>query len=120
MFIYLVHLSRGLRLLGFKIWTRFREPRSELSDQVPPKGSKKMGKTGRLYSPEFKEEAIRLRHSSEERYPVAKIARDLDVSAETLRNKWVKSRPRSTQESVKGSQPKRDRNCAACAKRGRS
>jgi transposase len=47
-----------------------------------------MGKTGRLYSPEFKEEAVRLVHSSEEKYPVAKIARDLDVSAETLR-KWV-------------------------------
>jgi transposase len=47
-----------------------------------------MGKTGRLYSPEFKEEAIRLVHASEERYPVAKIARDLDVSPETLR-KWV-------------------------------
>jgi transposase len=47
-----------------------------------------MGKTGRLYSPEFKDEAVRLVHSSEERYPVAKIARDLDVSAETLR-KWV-------------------------------
>jgi transposase len=47
-----------------------------------------MGKTGRLYSPEFKEEALRLIHSSEERYPVAKIARDLDVSTETLR-KWV-------------------------------
>jgi|SRR5687767_5955596 transposase len=48
-----------------------------------------MGKTGRLYSPEFKEEAIRLVHSCEEKYPVAKIARDLDVSAETLRMKWV-------------------------------
>lgn len=47
-----------------------------------------MGKTGRLYSPEFKEEAIRLVQSCEEKYPVAKIARDLDVSAETLR-KWV-------------------------------
>ena len=47
-----------------------------------------MGKTGRLYSPEFKEEAVRLVHSSNERYPVAKIARDLDVSTETLR-KWV-------------------------------
>src|SRR5687768_18532996 len=47
-----------------------------------------MGKSGRLYSPEFKEEAVRLVHSSEERYPVAKIARDLDVSPETLR-KWV-------------------------------
>ncbi len=47
-----------------------------------------MGKTGRLYSTEFKEEAVRLVRSSEEKYPVAKIARDLDVSAETLR-KWV-------------------------------
>src|SRR5829696_3120071 len=47
-----------------------------------------MGKRGRLYAPEFKEEAIRLVHSSDEKYPVAKIARDLDVSAETLR-KWV-------------------------------
>ena len=47
-----------------------------------------MGKTGRLYSPEFKAEAVRLVRSSEERYPVAKIARDLGVSAETLR-KWV-------------------------------
>jgi transposase-like protein len=44
-----------------------------------------MGKRGRLYSPEFKEEAVRLVHSSDERYPVAKIARDLDVSTETLR-----------------------------------
>ena len=47
-----------------------------------------MGKTGRLYSTEFKEEAVGLVRSSEEKYPVAKIARDLDVSAETLR-KWV-------------------------------
>jgi transposase len=47
-----------------------------------------MGKTGRLYSPEFKEEAVRLVHSCGERYPVPKIARDLDVSTETLR-KWV-------------------------------
>ena len=36
----------------------------------------------------FKEEAVRLVHSSDEKYPVAKIARDLDVSTETLR-KWV-------------------------------
>jgi len=47
-----------------------------------------MGKRGRLYSPEFKAEAIQLVQASEERYPVAKIARDLDVSIETLR-KWV-------------------------------
>ena len=47
-----------------------------------------MGKRGRFYSPEFKEEAVRLVHSSNESYPVARIARDLDVSTETLR-KWV-------------------------------
>ncbi len=64
-----------------------------------------MGKTGRLYSPEFKEEAVRLVHFSEEKYPVAKIARDLDVSTETLR-KWVNQAERSTLESEKGSPPK--------------
>jgi transposase len=48
-----------------------------------------MGKTGRLYPPEFKEEAVRLVHSSDEKYPISKIARDLDVATETLR-KWVK------------------------------
>ena len=48
-----------------------------------------MGKTGRLYSPEFKEEAVRLVKSSDEKYPVSKVARDLGVSTETLRKKWV-------------------------------
>jgi transposase len=48
-----------------------------------------MGKRGKLYPPEFKEEAVRLVRSSDEKYPVAKIARDLGVSAETLRKKWV-------------------------------
>jgi transposase-like protein len=52
------------------------------------KGSKKLGTRGKLYSHEFNEEAGRLVHSSVEKYPVAKIARDLDVTAETLR-KWV-------------------------------
>ncbi len=47
-----------------------------------------MGKTDRRYPPEFKEEAVRLVQSSEEKYPVSKIARDLGVSTETLR-KWV-------------------------------
>src|SRR5215212_3756874 len=47
-----------------------------------------MGKRGRLYSPEFKQEAVRLVQSSEQKYPVSKVARDLDVSTETLR-KWV-------------------------------
>jgi transposase-like protein len=44
-----------------------------------------LGKTGRLYSPEFKNEAVRLAQASEEKYPVAKIARDLDGSTQTLR-----------------------------------
>jgi transposase len=47
-----------------------------------------VGKTGRLYPPEFKEEAVRLVHASDERWPIPKIARDLGVSPETLRN-WV-------------------------------
>jgi transposase len=47
-----------------------------------------MGKRGRLYPPEFKEEAVRMVHASDEKYHVSKIARDLDVSTETLR-KWV-------------------------------
>jgi transposase len=47
-----------------------------------------VSKTGRLYPPEFKEEAVRLVHASDERWPVPKIARDLGVSPETLR-KWV-------------------------------
>ena len=67
-----------------------------------------MGKRGRLYSPEFKEEAVRLVHSSHERYPVSKIARDLDVSTETLR-KWV-NQARSTREIGRGSPPKRKKS----------
>jgi len=47
-----------------------------------------VGNTGRLYPPEFKEEAVRLVHASDERWPVPKIARDLGISPETLR-KWV-------------------------------
>src|SRR5688572_9290249 len=47
-----------------------------------------MGKRGRLYSPEFKAEAVRLVQASDERRPVPKIAKGLDVFTETLR-KWV-------------------------------
>jgi transposase len=45
-------------------------------------------KTGRRYSPEFKQEAVRLVRTSEEKNPVPKIARDLGVCTETLR-KWA-------------------------------
>jgi transposase len=45
-------------------------------------------KTGRRYSPEFRQEAIRLVQASDEKHPVRKIARDLGVCTETLR-KWV-------------------------------
>ena len=31
-----------------------------------------MGKTGRLYPPEFKEEAVRLVKSSDEKHPISK------------------------------------------------
>jgi transposase len=47
-----------------------------------------MGKTGRRYSPEFKQEAVRLVQASDEKHPVRKIARDLGVCTETLR-KWA-------------------------------
>jgi transposase-like protein len=47
-----------------------------------------MGKRGRLYSPEFRAEAVRLVQASDEKHLVSKIAKDLDVSTETLR-KWV-------------------------------
>jgi transposase len=41
------------------------------------------------YPPEFKEEAVRLVRSSDERWSIPKIARDLGVAPETLRN-WVR------------------------------
>jgi transposase-like protein len=50
-----------------------------------------MGKGSRLYSPEFKAEAVWLVQASDEKHPVPKIAKELDVSTETLR-KWVTCR----------------------------
>jgi transposase len=49
-----------------------------------------MGKTGKRYSPEFKQEAVQLVRASDEKPPVPKVARDLGVCTETLRKKWVK------------------------------
>ena len=48
-----------------------------------------MGNTGRRYSPEFKQEAVRLVQTSDEKNPLPKIAHDLGVCTETLR-KWAK------------------------------
>ena len=47
-----------------------------------------MGRSRPPYPPEFKEEAIRLVWASDAEWPVPKVARDLGVSPETLRN-WV-------------------------------
>jgi len=41
------------------------------------------------YPPEFRREAIRLVRASDEEHPIPRIAKDLGVTAETLRN-WVK------------------------------
>ena len=48
-----------------------------------------MGRSRPPYPPEFKEEAVRLVWASDAEWPVPKIARDLGVSPETLRN-WVR------------------------------
>ena len=48
-----------------------------------------MARSRPSYPPEFKEEAVRLVQSSSDKQPVSKIARDLGVSAGTLRN-WVR------------------------------
>jgi transposase len=48
-----------------------------------------MGRSRPSYPAEFKEEAVRLVRSSDAQWPVPKIARDLGVAPETLRN-WVR------------------------------
>ena len=75
-----------------------------------------MGKRGRLYSPEFNEEALRLVHSSTERYPVAKISCDLDVSTETL-GKCLNQAEIDAAERDGLTPQRRKRNCAASVKR---
>jgi len=42
------------------------------------------------YPQEFKEEAVRLVRSSDAQWPVPKMARELGVAPETLRNYWVR------------------------------
>jgi transposase len=48
-----------------------------------------MGRSRPSYAAEFKEEAVRLVRSSDAQWPVPKIARELGVAPETLRN-WVR------------------------------
>ncbi len=67
------------------------------------------------YSPEFRREAIRLVRASDEEHPIPKIAPELGVSVETLRN-WVKQEEIDEGER-EGSLQKRRRNCAGCAAR---
>jgi transposase-like protein len=95
--------------------TRFHGP-IRVKQSGSTKGVEEMGNKGKLYSPEFKEEAVRLVYSSNERYPVVKIARDLDVSTETLRVSGSTKR-RSMPESEMGSQQRRKKSCVAFAKR---
>ena len=48
-----------------------------------------MGRSRPSYAAELKEEAVRLVRSSDAQWPVPKIARELGVAPETLRN-WVR------------------------------
>ena len=48
-----------------------------------------MPRTRPPYPPEFRREAIRLVRASDEEHPIPRIATELGVSTETLRN-WVK------------------------------
>ncbi len=48
-----------------------------------------MPRTRPPYPPEFRREAIRLVRTSDEEHPIPRIANELGVSVETLRN-WVK------------------------------
>jgi transposase len=48
-----------------------------------------MPRTRSPYPPEFRREAIRLVRASDEEHPIPKVAKELGVTAETLRN-WVK------------------------------
>jgi hypothetical protein len=75
-----------------------------------------MGKRGKLYPPEFKEEAVRLVRSSDEKYPVAKSEPAIWASP-PRRCASGSIRPRSTPESGKVSPPRRKKSCTACAKR---
>ena len=79
-----------------------------------------MGKTDRRYPPEFKEEAVRLVQSSNEKYPVSKIACDLGVSTETLRKKWVRTKPRSMPEIGRGLPARRKMSCVVFVERSKS
>jgi transposase len=46
-------------------------------------------RTNTTYPPEFRREAVRLVRASDQDYPIPKVAREIGVSAETLRN-WVR------------------------------
>ncbi len=48
-----------------------------------------MPRTRPPYPPEFRREATRLVRASDEEHPIPKVAKELGVTAETLRN-WVK------------------------------
>ncbi len=72
-----------------------------------------MPRTRPPYPPEFRCEAIRLVRASNEEHLIPKTAKELDVTAETLRN-WVKQDEIDTGENVRGSQQRNVKSLEGC------
>jgi transposase-like protein len=70
------------------------------------------------YPPEFRREAIRLVRASGEEHPIPRIATELGVSVETLRN-WLKQDEIDEGEREGLTTEEKEELCVGCAARSR-
>lgn len=75
-----------------------------------------MPRTRAPYPPEFRREAIRLLRAPDEKHPIPRVAKELGVTAETLRD-WLKQDEIDSGENEKASPPRSARNLGAFAQR---